>query len=367
LYKQVLDNQGSGMKILVTGSTGAVGRRVCALLADAGHEVVGVDRRSSVRPAPGVELVTADLAVTDLRQLLTGVDTVVHLASGLRPQEAGADPGHAIPAVAQRLLAALEDSAVTHLVVLSTAMVYGARPDNPVPLTEDAEVQPCPDFKFAVRRADLERGAEEWGLGRPERVATMLRPAVTVAEEKPGGLARLLASAKAIRSEEGDPMGQFLHADDLAEAIVVVVDRRPPGPVNVAPDGWIPAPLMVELGGPVPRLRLPAPLGAGVARLRWALGLTDAPPGIQPYTVHSWVVSNDLLRDLGWEARHSNEEAYVAGHEPGLLDRMDARARQQVSLAVAGLLVLGLGWLLVRLVRRPRRPGRAPYDATDGR
>ncbi|MEE1564087.1 MAG: NAD-dependent epimerase/dehydratase family protein, partial [Acidimicrobiales bacterium] len=121
------------MKILVTGSTGAVGRRVCALLADAGHEVVGVDRRSSVRPAPGVELVTADLAVTDLRQLLTGVDTVVHLASGLRPQEAGADPGHAIPAVAQRLLAALEDSAVTHLVVLSTAMVYGARPDNPVP------------------------------------------------------------------------------------------------------------------------------------------------------------------------------------------------------------------------------------------
>ena len=114
-------------------------------------------------------------------------------------------------------------------------MVYGARPDNPVPLTEDAEVQPCPDFKFAVRRADLERRAEEWGFGRPERVATMLRPAVTVAEEKPGGLARLLSSAKAIRSEEGDPMGQFLHADDLAEAIVVVVDRRPPDPSTWRP------------------------------------------------------------------------------------------------------------------------------------
>tara|TARA_B100002003_G_scaffold93058_3_gene86823 strand:- start:6840 stop:7565 length:726 start_codon:yes stop_codon:yes gene_type:complete len=241
-------------------------------------------------------------------------------------------------------------------------MVYGARPDNPVPLTEDAEVQPCPDFKFAVRRADLERGAEEWGLGRPERVATMLRPAVTVAEEKPGGLARLLASAKAIRSEEGDPMGQFLHADDLAEAIVVVVDRRPLGPVNVAPDGWIPAPLMVELGGPVPRLRLPAPLGAGVARLRWALGLTDAPPGIQPYTVHSWVVSNDLLRDLGWEARHSNEEAYVAGHEPGAFDQLDARSRQILSLGAAIVLVVGLVSGLTWLVRRLSGPSAVGSD-----
>ena len=350
------------MKIVVTGSTGAVGRRVCARLAEAGHEVVGVDRRSSVRPAPGVELVTADLAVTDLRRLFEGADTVVHLASGLRPQETGSDPGHAIPAVAQRLLAALGDSKVTHLVVLSTAMVYGAWPDNPVPLTEEAEVHPCPDFRFAVRRADLERRAEDWGRGRPERVATMLRPAVTVAEEKPGGLARLLASAEAIRSEEGDPMGQFLHADDLAEAVVVVVDHRPIGPVNVAPDGWIPAPLMAELGGPVPRLRLPAPLAVGVARLRWALGLTDAPPGIQPYTVHPWVVSNDLLRGLGWEPRHSNEEAYVAGHEPGAFDQLDARSRQILSIGAACVVVVGLlsglTWLL-------RRLGDQPTDGRD--
>ena len=56
----------------------------------------------------------------------------------------------------------------------------------------------------------------------------------------------------------------------------------------------------------------------------------------------------------------------MAGHEPGLLDRMDARARQQVSLVVAGLLVLGMGWLLVRLVGRPRRSGHGTYDAADG-
>ena len=93
-----------------------------------------------------------------------------------------------------------------------------------------------------------------------------------------------------------------------------------------------------------------------VGRLLWSTGLSPAPPGVFPYSVHPWVVANDRMRDLGWEPTHTNEEAYVAGHEPGVLDTMNARTRQQLSLAAAGLAVVGLVWLVVRLVRRPRRP-----------
>ncbi len=53
------------MRVVVTGSTGAVGRRVCARLAADGHDVVGLDRRSSVPPAPGVEIRVVDLAVAE--------------------------------------------------------------------------------------------------------------------------------------------------------------------------------------------------------------------------------------------------------------------------------------------------------------
>lgn len=343
------------MKVLVTGSTGAVGRRVCVRLAEASYDVVGIDRRSSIVPAEGVELITADLVATDMRRLLRNVDVVVHLASGLRPQEFVDDPSYDLPAVAQRLLGALSTSDVTHLVVISTAMVYGAWPNNPVPLTEEADIRPCPGFRFAERRVELEGWATSWAEDRPGRVATILRPAVTVAEEKPGGLARLLASASLVRSEDGDSAGQFLHADDLAEAVVVAVDRKPLGALNVAPDGWIPSPLMVELGGPVPRLRLSPNLVGVVARLRWRLGLTSAPPGIHPYTVHPWVVANDRLRELGWVPKHSNEEAYVAGHEPRALDRLDARSRQFISLGVSAvflmLIAMGLTWLVRRIKR----------------
>ena len=353
-------------RVVVTGSTGAVGRETCVGLAEAGHEVIGLDRRSSTAPAPGIELRTVDLAVTDLRAQLADVDVVVHLAAGVTAGDQGTDVGRDRLVVVERLLAAASDAGVTHLVVRSSAMVYGAWPDNPVPLTEDAPVRPCPDFAFAVHRARMEELAGAWAAESDDRALTVLRAAVTVAEERPGGLATVVGAAASIRSEDGEPLGQFLHSDDLSSAAVCAVQARYDGPLNVAPDGWIGVEVMAELGGPGPRLRLPGPVAALVTRALWKAGLSPAPPGVFPYSVHPWVVANDRLRDLGWVPTHSNEEAYVAGHEPGLLDRMDARARQQVSLAVAGVLVLVLGWLLVRLIRRPRGSGRAPYDATDG-
>ena len=120
------------MRVVVTGSTGAVGRRACVRLAEEGHEVLGLDRRSSVAP-PGVEIRTVDLAVTDLRAALAGVDTVVHLAAGVRAHRD--DPSGESLALAQRLLVAAGQAGVRHLVVRSSATVYGAWADNPVPLT----------------------------------------------------------------------------------------------------------------------------------------------------------------------------------------------------------------------------------------
>lgn len=339
------------MRVVVTGSSGAVGRRACVRLAEEGYEVLGLDRRSSVAP-PGVEIRTVDLAVTDLRAVLAGVDSVVHLAAGVRAHRE--DPSGESLALAQRLLVAADQADVRHLVVRSSATVYGAWTDNPIPLTEDAPVRPCAEFPFAVHRAQLEDLTDKWAGGQPARRATLLRPVVTVAEEHTGGLARTLVAAMAIRTHETDPLGQFLHADDLAEAVVCAVREKVDGPLNVAPDGWIGARDMAELGGSAHRIRLPSRLAAVVIRFLWRSGLSSAPPGVVPYTVHPWVVSNDRLRELGWEPRHSNEEAYVVSHGPTAMDRLDARARQRISLASAGGLILCLVALGIWLVRRSR-------------
>jgi uronate dehydrogenase len=70
------------MRVAITGAAGRIGRCLMAGLADAGHEVRGIDR---VRPDEqwSDRVVIADVGTDDaaLREVLTGTDAVVHLAA----------------------------------------------------------------------------------------------------------------------------------------------------------------------------------------------------------------------------------------------------------------------------------------------
>ena len=61
-----------------------------------------------------------------------------------------------------------------HLVLVSSAMVYGAWANNPVPLTEDAVLRPEVEFVYARQLGSVEQIADEWRLGAPNRTVTML-------------------------------------------------------------------------------------------------------------------------------------------------------------------------------------------------
>ena len=91
-----------------------------------------------------------------------------------------------------------------------------------------------------------------------------------------------------------------------------------------------------------------------LAKVRWRFGLAGAPPGLVPYTVHPWVVANDRLRSLGWQAENTNEEAYVLGHQASALDKLTSRRRQQIALGVAGGIVAAITGIVVALIFRHR-------------
>ncbi len=350
-------------RVVVTGAHGSVGRRVVARLA--GQQppvaVVAIDKEAPPAPYTSVTTKQADLADADLGALFSGADSVVHLASTVTAGTLNPAEVELEAALLHRVLDALDSAAVPHVVVMSSAMVYGAWKDNPVPITEDAAVRPIPDFDWAVQRHRLEQLAQQWGAG-PGRSVTVLRPAAVVAEDRLGQLANTLRAVRSGVAADGDPPVQYLHADDLAAAVVTSVNARYDGILNVAPDGWIPPDTLAELEGPRPRLRAPSHLVRILSALRWRWGLAPTPPGVVPYTTHPWVVANDRLRALGWQAAYSNEEAWVVSHEPGRLESLPARRRQELLLAGAAVLVVGFlvaTGLTVRAWRRRRRPGRA--------
>ena len=277
----------------------------------------------------------------------------MHLATAVTPDVNDPSADELELAIVSRVLDAAAEVGVSHVCVLSTAMVYGAWVDNPVPLTEDADVRPNPDFPWAITRAAVERAVLEWGSGR-EAAVSILRPTAVVTADTLGRLAQVLHTARVGIAADGDPPVQYLHVDDLAAAVVAAIQTRFDGVANVAPDSWIPPDALADLEGPQARVRASVGrscCGGSPARS----GLAPIPPGIVPYTSHSWVVANDRIRALGWEADYSNEEAWVVSHDPSPLEQLPARRRQELALGAAAALAIGCAVGAVLVLRRLRR------------
>jgi nucleoside-diphosphate-sugar epimerase len=325
--------------VVVTGSRGGLGSRVVQRL----RAVPGIEVHELGRP----ETVVASGALPD------HIDVVVHLAAGdhdaLAKRRRSAVDGTA------ELLAAAGARGANAVVLLSSALVYGAWPNNPVPLTEDAVLRPDNAFAFARQLAVVEQMVDDWRLQGAGRVTAVLRPVPAMAADGTTSLARALAAGVGRRLGEDDVPAQFLHLDDLADATVLAATSGLDGVYNVAPDGWVPGPRVRALAGNPPRLRLPDRLSSVVADLRWRFQRGPIPPGLRPYTQSPWMVANDRMRTAGWTPTVTNEQAFVEGTEARWWTMLTPKRKQEIALGAMGAAGVAIAVGVVIGVRRARR------------
>jgi nucleoside-diphosphate-sugar epimerase len=242
-----------------------------------------------------------------------------------------------------------------HFVLVSSAMVYGAWANNPVPITEEAVLRPDVEFVYARQLGAVEQLADEWRLAIPGRTVTVLRPVVGMAADSTVGLAAALAAGMGQRFGEDDPPAQFLHLDDLASAVVLAAEQRLDGVFNVAPDGWVAGERVRALAGAVPRLKLPDRMTEVIGNLRWRFQRGPIPPGLRSYTRWPWLVANDRLRSEGWAPTVTNEQAYVEGTEAKWWTMVTPKRRQEIALGGLATVLVAVGVITWRAVRRAQR------------
>ncbi len=321
---------------VLTGGDSALSQRVTELLA-AGGDVRVVRLDAPMHPSA----TGADDPDVDFDLEVDVADVVVDL--GASDHDTRARQRESASEFATITLAAADQLHADHVVFVSSAMVYGASPNNPKPLTEDAVLRPDVEFVFARQLASAEELVEQWRRARPGRVSSVLRPCLTLAAGRSSTLAAALVSGLGRRVADADPPAQFLHLDDLAAAIVLSVRRRLDGVFNVAPDGWVPGERVRALSGERPRLPMPDRLQEVGAGLRWRFLRGPIPPGLGSYTREPWIVANGRLRREGWDPVVTNEQAYVEATEAPWWTLVSPKRRQELSLGAGAVLaVLGL-------------------------
>jgi len=158
------------------------------------------------------------------------------------------------------------------------------------------------------------------------------------------------------RLAEADPPSQFLHLDDLASAVEIGVGvgggARLDGVFNVAPDGWVPGERVRALSGERPRLPLPDRVREVVSGLRWRFTRGPIPPGLLPYTLEPWVISNGRLRAAGWVPTVTNEQTYVESTEAPWWTMVSPKRRQELALGGGVSLLVAVALIGVAVVRR---------------
>ena len=311
---------------------------------------------SDAQGPPGRRVLDVLATVPSVRFVdLADCEVAVHL--GAADPDARARHRESVTAGATAVLAAAERASA--LVLVSSAMVYGAWANNPVPLTEDALLRPDVDFAYARQLAAVEELADQWRQAVPGRRVAVLRPVVAMAADGTTGLASALAAGMGQRFGEEDPPAQFLHLDDLAAAVALCVERGLDGVYNVAPDGNVPGTSVRALSGATPRLQLPDRMAEVLNSVRWRFQRGPIPPGLGSYTRWPWLVANDRLKAEGWRPTVTNEQAYVEGTEAKWWTMITPKRRQELAL---GGMVVGAVALLsatLRVIRSVRaRRGR---------
>ncbi|MGW7485135.1 NAD-dependent epimerase/dehydratase family protein [Nonomuraea muscovyensis] len=344
--------------VAVTGAASGLGRELLARLVSSAdfRRVVAIDEeRGDVQEATWRVI---DVRDPLLANRISDIDVLVHLAGDYAvdsdPRERRAYNLRA----AQTVLTASAAARVRRVVLVTSAMVYGAAPENEVPLAEGAPVAAEPDTGVVGDHLEIEALARRSLRSHPGLEVTVLRPAAVVGPGVDTVITRHFESPRLLTVKGCSPRWQFCHVDDLLSALELAARGVVDGVVAVGSDGWLEQEQVEEMSG-LRRFELPAGLTFGTAQRLHRLGITPAPATDLHYVVYPWVVDCTSLREAGWKPSWTNEAAFEQ-----LLELREKATTvvgrrlpvKEATLTAAGATVAVIGTAaIVRQVRRKRR------------
>ena len=302
-------------KVLVTGVSGYFGG---VLVRELEHRdwcvrVDGCDLRPPLSKLDKVHFTQLDITSPDLSDWVEGCnpDILIHLAFIVDPIHDEARMREINVGGTRAVLAAAERAQVPQVLVASSGTAYGAWPDNPVPLRESDPIRPHPEFQYAREKGELESHYQQFMDEHPDVAFSVIRPCVVYGPQVKNYLSALLTDLPVVVRLRGyDPPLQFVHEEDVARAILIILEKEARGAFNIAPSDTLKVSELMRLPGKRV-IALPERLVTALAGFLWRHRLPGfgAPPSLIDFMRYPWVLDNSrLCEELGFEFRYSSRE-----------------------------------------------------------
>jgi UDP-glucose 4-epimerase len=268
-----------GEKVLITGIAGGQGRLVARRIG-ASFEITGVDRTPWEGHPRNVRMHVLDLRKRKFEDVFRTErpTAIVHLGF-VRHFRVNPAVRHETNVLGtKRLLEYAVAYGVRRLIILSSGYVYGALADNPYYMDEEMPLNVSRTYPEVRDLAEVDALASAFLWRHPEIATTILRPVNTLGYYTHNAIGRYLKQTWVPTIMGFNPMMQFIHEEDVAEAIALALQTGTHGVFNVAGPGAVPLKVAVrETGGTA--VPIPEPIARTVFGRLFSLGLYPTPPG----------------------------------------------------------------------------------------
>lgn len=302
---------------MVTGVSRYLGGRMAAQLAADPRidTVIGVDVIPPRQLPQGVNFVRADIRNPIIAKVMGSeqVDTVVHMGVIATPRQAG---GRSVMkeinviGTMQLLAACQQNESLQHVIVKSTAMVYGSGPKDPAMFTEDMDPRHAPRTGWAKDSMEVENYVRGYARRRPNVRVTTFRFANFIGPHVQTAMTAYF-ELPAVPTVLGfDARLQFIAEDDGLDVIHRSVHDPIPGTFNIAGEGVMMLSQAIRQLGRS-QIPIPEPLLATFGRITG--GLADFSTEQVRYLAYGRALDTSASRNaLGWRASMDSAAAFAA-------------------------------------------------------
>jgi len=252
--------------------------------------------------------------VTLLARIATAAlpDALVHLAF-VRHFRSDARVRHEVNVLGtKRVLEYAIAYGVKRIVVLSSSYVYGALPENPYYVDEEYPLNVSRTYPEVRDLAEVDSLVTTFLWRHPEVTTAILRPVNTLGYYVHSAIGRYLRQHYVPTILGFNPMMQFIHEEDVAEAVALALQKGVHGVYNVAGPSAVPLKVAIEETGgtaiPLPE----AIIRPAISRL-FRLGLYHTPSGAMDFLKYPCTVDGSAFaRDAGFSPLFTLEDTFAS-------------------------------------------------------